>query len=627
MMQTMKQHLVELFTSILSSMDVSNVVLQVSRPEHAGHGDYTTNVAMVLAKQKKQNPITIANELKKAIDARLATMKHLSGHQNIHKDSQTISDSDDENTEENILQAIAKIEVAPPGFINVFLSEANLSTHVMRLPKSEKSARISQKPTGKKIMVEYAHPNTHKAFHIGHLRNITTGECMARLLEAAGNKVIRVNYQGDVGLHIGKCLYGILHIPNGLLQLDSLTNINGKVDFLAYAYVYGAGAYEKGGEAKLEVERINKQIYAKDPTIYPLYEKTRQWSLDYFATIYKRVGTKFDHYYFESETYENGKQLVLDGVKQGIFKEDKGAIIFEGEKYGLHNRVFITGEGNPTYEAKDMGLAKLQFADYKPNEIIHCVGSEQIGYFQVIIEALSHLLPETTGKEKHLVYGWVRLKEGKMSSRTGQVVLGETLLDNVKSEIQNILSHNDTKYSERDQTNISEACAIAAVKYSFLKVGTTQDVAFDMKESVNIHGDSGPYLLYTFARCQSVLRKASIQLTKEAVKKMKPEEREVARLLLYFPEIVQEAADTFAPNMICTYLFTLAQAFNQFYATCPILVTDTEMSKAEMIIAEKEGTKLPSNNVSSFRILLTEAAANTISQGLHILGIPTIEKM
>jgi len=627
MMQTMKQQLTELFTSILASMDVSDVVPQVSRPDHVGHGDYTTNVVMIVAKEKKQNPITIANELKKAIDARLATMKHVGGGQNNHKDSQTISDSDDEKEEENILQAIAKIEVVPPGFINVFLSEASLSTHVMRLPKSEKSARISQKPTGKKIMVEYAHPNTHKAFHIGHLRNITTGECMARLLEAVGNNVIRVNYQGDVGLHIGKCLYGILHTPNGLLQLDSINSINGKVDFLANAYVYGAASYEKGGEAKLEVERINKQIYAKDPSIYPLYEKTRQWSLDYFATIYKRVGTKFDHYYFESETYENGKQLVLDGVKQGVFKEDKGAVIFEGEKYGLHNRVFITGEGNPTYEAKDMGLAKLQFADYKPSEVIHCVGSEQIGYFQVIIEALSHLLPETTGKEKHLVYGWVRLKDGKMSSRLGQVVLGETLLDNVKSEIQNILSHNDTKYSERDQTNISEACAIAAVKYSFLKVGTTQDVAFDMKESVNVHGDSGPYLLYTFARCQSVLRKASIQLTKEVIKKMKPEEREVARLLLYFPEVVKEAADTFAPNMICTYLFTLAQAFNQFYATCPILVTDTEMSKAEMIIAEKEGTKLPSNNVSSFRIMLTEATANTLGLGLHILGIPTIEKM
>jgi len=623
----MKYKISDLFISTLSSMGVSDVVPQVSRPENSGHGDYTTNVAMVIAKKKQQSPIAIANEIKKAIDVQLAILIKKQGNQNSTKKGQTISDFDEENTEENILQAISKVEVAPPGFINVFLSEAKLSTHVIRLPKLEKSARIRQKPTGKKIMVEYAHPNTHKAFHIGHLRNITTGECIARLLEAVGNKVIRVNYQGDVGLHIGKCLYGILHIPNGIAQLDSITTINGKVDFLANAYVFGATAYEKGGEAKTEVERINKQIYAKDPAIYPLYEKTRQWSLEYFELLYKRVGTKFNHYYFESQTYESGKQLVLDGVKQGIFKEDKGAVIFEGEKYGLHNRVFITSEGNPTYEAKDMGLAKLQFGDYKPDMVIHCVGSEQIGYFQVIIEALSHLLPETKGKEHHLVYGWVRLKEGKMSSRTGQVILGEALLDNVKSEIQNILSHNDTKYSERDKNIISEACAIAAVKYSFLKVGTTQDVAFDMKESVNIHGDSGPYLLYTYARCQSVLRKASIQLTSDVVKKMTKEERDVARLLLYFPEIIQEAADSYAPNMICTYLFTLASAFNQFYATCPILVSDKELSKAERIIAQKEGTAVPSNNVSSFRILLTEATAQTIAQGLSLLGIPIIEKM
>lgn len=597
------------------------------RSETTTHGDYTTNIALLLGKEKTQNPITIANEIKKAIDSQLATVRKVSGGHNISKKGQTVSVSTDQTTEKSILQDISKIEVVAPGFINVFLTEASLSTQVIGLPKLEKSARIGQKSTGKKILVEYGHPNTHKAFHIGHLRNITTGECVARLLEARGNKVVRVNYQGDVGLHIGKCLYGLFHMPNGLMQLDSISSINGKVDFLSNAYVAGSAAYEQGGEAKLEIERINKQIYAKDPAIYPVYEQTRQWSLDYFATMYKRVGTKFDHLYFESETFEPGKALVLEGLKKGIFVKDKGAVIFPGEKYGLHNRVFITTEGNPTYEAKDMGLAKLQMEDYKPSKIIHCVGSEQIGYFSVIIEALAQLIPETKEKEQHLVYGWVRLKEGKMSSRKGQVVLGETLLDNVKSEIQNILSHNDTKYSEREQTNISEACAIAAVKYSFLKVGTTQDIVFDMKESVNIHGDSGPYLLYTYARCQSVLRKASIQLNIEPAKKLVPEEREVARLLLYFPEVIRDAADLYAPNLLCTYLFTVSQAFNQFYAACPILVSDEEVSKADRMIAEEEGKPLPSNNVSSFRILLTEAVATTLAQGLAILGIPTIEKM
>jgi len=622
----MKHDLIDLLTAFLSDMGISDVDVQVSRPENPIHGDYTTNVAMVVGKKTHANPIEIATKLKKAIDHQLALIMKNGQHQNLYQKNQTTSNSDGKNTSKISLQDIVKIEVVSPGFLNVFVSEAKLSTHIKNLLNLEKSARIRQKTKGRKIMVEYAHPNTHKAFHIGHLRNITTGECMVRLLKAVGNTVIRANYQGDIGLHIAKCLYGILHTPNGEAQVDSITNVNGKVDFLANAYVKGAAAYEKAADAKLEIERINKQIYAKDPTIYSLYQKTRQWSLDYFETIYKRVGTHFDRYYFESETYESGKTLVLEGEKRGVFVKDKGAVIFPGEKFGLHNRVFITSEGNPTYEAKDMGLAQLQFAEKHPDFIIHCVGSEQTGYFQVIIEALAHLMPETKGKEYHLVYGWVRLKEGKMSSRTGQVILGEWLLDNVKQEIKNILLHNDTKYSEREQNDISEACAIAAVKYSFLKVGTTQDIAFDIKESINVNGDSGPYLLYSYARCQSVLRKAEggrmgaeerkdLEAAGKGIKEpllhkhypLQSEERAVLRQLLYFSEIIEEAARQYAPNILCTYLFTLSQVFNQFYAACPILEAD----------AKKR----------AFRLLMVEATAETLSQGLHVLGIPTIERM
>lgn len=622
----MKHDLIDLLTAFLSDMGISDVDVQVSRPENPIHGDYTTNVAMVVGKKTHANPIEIATKLKKAIDHQLALTMKNGQHQNLYQKNQTTSNSDGENITKISLQDIVKIEVVSPGFLNVFVSEAKLSTHIKNLLNLEKSARIRQKTKGRKIMVEYAHPNTHKAFHIGHLRNITTGECMVRLLKAVGNTVIRANYQGDIGLHIAKCLYGILHTPNGEAQVDSITNVNGKVDFLANAYVKGAAAYEKAVDAKLEIERINKQIYAKDPAIYSLYQKTRQWSLDYFETIYKRVGTHFDRYYFESETYESGKTLVLEGEKRGVFVKDKGAVIFPGEKFGLHNRVFITSEGNPTYEAKDMGLAQLQFAEKHPDLIIHCVGSEQTGYFQVIIEALAHLMPETKGKEYHLVYGWVRLKEGKMSSRTGQVILGEWLLDNVKQEIKNILLHNDTKYSEREQNDIAEACAIAAVKYSFLKVGTTQDIAFDIKESINVNGDSGPYLLYSYARCQSVLRKAEggrmgaeerkdLEAAGKGIQEslsqkhypLQSEERAVLRQLLYFSEIVEESARQYAPNILCTYLFTLSQVFNQFYAACPILEAD----------AKKR----------AFRLLMVEATAETLSQGLHILGIPTIERM
>ena len=281
-------------------------------------------------------------------------------------------------------------------------------------------------------------------------------------------------------------------------------------------------------------------------------------------------------------------------------------IIVAGEKFKLHNRVFITGDGNPTYEAKDMGLGKLQFSEYHPDLVIHCVGSEQTGYFQVIIEALAQLVPETKGKEYHLVYGWVNLKEGKMSSRTGQVVLGEWLIDTVKEEISKKVIDNVSKYKDSDITDvngISETLAIAAVKYSFLKVGTTQQIAFDINESINLHGDSGPYLLYTYARCQSVLRKAG-KPTKETPKEvpLAAEEAALARLLLYFPEIVVEAADLYAPNILCTYLFMLAQAFNLFYQKCPILE-------------------------HPYRLKLTDVTAQVLKKGLYLLGIQTVERM
>lgn len=602
----MKQELTELFIALLRELGISDVVPLISRSENSAHGDYTTNVAMVIARKNHDNPITIANKVKDLLESQLASTQGLGGGLTIHQKGQTVSVSGHEKENKNILQDIEKIEVVPPGFINISFSEAKLSTHTSGLLKLEESASIRQKQTDAPVMVEFAHPNTHKAFHIGHLRNITTGECMVRLLEAVGYRVIRANYQGDVGLHIAKCLYGIQKTGTDVAKLEQ-EPLARRIEAIGNAYVAGSAAYEDGS-GKADIERINKQIYAKDPAVYGVYQTTRAWSLEYFDTIYKRVGSHFDRLYFESETYASGKQLVEDGVRQGIFVKDQSAVIFPGEKFHLHNRVFITSDGNPTYEAKDMGLAKLQFSEYHPQRVIHCVGSEQIGYFQVIIEALAQLMPETRGKEQHLVYGWVRLREGKMSSRTGQVILGEWLIDNVKQEIKNILHHNDTNYSESEQNDIAEACAIAAVKYSFLKVGTTQDIAFDIKESVNINGDSGPYLLYAYTRCTSILRKAG-DIPHEVAQpvSLQPEERNLARQLLFFDDVVAEAAEKYAPNLICTYLFSLAQVFNQFYAACPIL----------------EGPK----ERRAGRLELVAAVSTVLKRGLSLLGIPTIERM
>ena len=593
----MKDALTQLFSDLLAEQHITTIVPQVTRSENPSHGEYTTNIAMATAKSLKQNPLDIARDIKKTLEE---WMK-----------------SDEKKKVHPIILAIDHIDVAPPGFINVFLTdEALLQCDSCFKPES---SRCRIKPacrqagpgmiekTGqkkKKIMVEYAQPNTHKAFHIGHLRNITTGESIVRLLEANGNKVIRVNYQGDVGLHIAKCLYGILQSSKFRVQSSDKKTLKQKIDMLAQAYVMGNTAYEKDEAAKKEIDSINKKIYRKEPDIYPLYEKTRNWSLEYFESIYKRLGTHFDRLYFESEVYELGKQLVLEGMEKGIFEKSDGAIIFPGEKFGLHNRVFITSEGNPTYEGKDIGLSKLQFGDYHPERIIHCVSTEQIEYFKVIFEAIARVFSDTRGKEYHLPYGFVQLKSGKMSSRTGNVVLGEWLLDETKKEIQKILKTGGRAYEKGENDTIAEIASVAAVKYAFLKVSTTQKIAFDIKESINLNGDSGPYLLYTYARCQSVMRKNNVrhQISNVSHHILNKEEHDLVRLLFYFPEIIEDAGKHFAPNTLCSYLFNLAQAFNLLYAKHPILGND-------------------------LRLMLTEKTATTLKEGLRLLGIETVERM
>ena len=565
----MKIIIQKILTDMLVDMGIPDVKPDVDISDTPEHGDYTTNVAMKLSKTLKKSPMQIGKELQNRLGKDGALKK----------------------------AGVEKIEVMPPGFINIFISNEFLLENLKKplLPNNEKKQTI---------LVEYAQPNTHKAFHIGHLRNIITGESVVRLLETDGNHVIRANYQGDVGLHIAKALYTLLHIPNLKSQISILKTIQQKTDFLAQAYVSGNKAYEEDEDAKKEINAINKKIYEKNPDIYPLYEQTRAWSLEYFDLMYTRLGTHFDRLYFESDVYTLGKQLVTDGIKKGIFEESDGAVIFPGEKFGLHNRVFITSEGNPTYEGKDIGLAKLQFGDYHPDTVIHCVSTEQIQYFNVMFEAIARVFPDTRGKEYHLAYGFVQLKSGKMSSRTGNVVLGSWLLDEVKKAMEKIINEGKREYGDTDNEDIAEKATIAAIKYAFLKVNTDQEIAFDINESVNITGDSGPYLLYTYARCKSVIKKSKGNSQQSAgnSQTLNEEEHAVARLLLFFPDIVGSAATNYAPNILCEYLYDLAQAFNLFYAKHTIVGSDT-------------------------RLTLTQAVADVMMTGLTLLGIPTVERM
>jgi arginyl-tRNA synthetase len=666
----MKQQIQQLFAEILETMGISDAVIVVEVPENPTHGDYTTNVAMTLAARLKAPPVKIAQQIVDAIKK----------HQN-------------ESGEKN-LSWLKNIDIAGPGFINLWLSDSHFGNKIDEVleqtdrygsventvfsaqdgsvqqqnhkEKVDKGATVASKTKkgaksaakagtkqsdvsssagkegkssalasfGKRIMVEFAHPNTHKAFHIGHLRNITTGESIVRLLSAVGHDVTRVNYQGDVGMHIAKALYALLELSPYKEEVQSVTGVQARVEFLGRAYAAGSKAFEDpsadGEKAQAVIKDINALIYAsaqqyakevgRDPgttdylslvknhvhplqTVYALWKETRQWSLDYFDTVYKRVGTVYDRFYFESECLA-GVDIAKQAVQDGVLKESDGAIVFDGKAHGIDTRVFVNSLGLPTYEGKELALSRMETKEFgELDRIIHVVGPEQASFFTVTFKAEELLGFVKPGMQHHLIYGWVKLKHGKMSSRTGNVVLGEWLLDESKKEILRILETSKAEYSESEKEAIAEACAVAAVKYAFLKVSTNQEIAFDLKESVSFEGDSGPYIQYTYARCKSVLRKAT-SITSPESWTLNDEERIVVRRIAQFPDVVVDTAVRFSPSTLCTYLFQLAQEFNVFYAHQSILEDE-----------------------SGRRLSIAEATAQVLNNGLYLLGIPVIERM
>ena len=559
----------------LKRLGVSESEIDLQPPANAAFGDYSTSVALKLSKLLKKNPMEIAEEVKK-----------------------NFSKSD----------FIEKIEIVKPGFINFWISEKYLLKQTEQISHEQFDFPHFHLGKNKKVMVEFAHPNTHKLFHIGHLRNISTGESLVRILQAVGNKVIRSNYQGDVGLHIAKCLWGI---KNHKSKISNLKSLQEKIEFIGKMYTKGTKAYEDDPKTKEEIIKINKMIYDQDKEILSLWQETKKWSLDYFDEVYRRVDSHFDRLYLESEVTKRGLEISQEAFKKGILEKSKGAVVFNGKKYGLDTRVFINSLGFPTYEGKELGLAEIEFSEFgELDRNIHVVTPEQKSFFNVTFK-VEELVDEKKYKNKqyHLVYEWVRLKAGKMSSREGNIIEANWLIDQIKEKI--------VKQFECDEKT-AETLAVASAKYSFLKNSLQTVIAFDIDESIAVEGNSAPYLIYTYVRCQSVLHRHSgkaegrVQNLNNdsgvaSLPRMTESETNLLRKLYQFPEIVLKATQNYSPNFIATYLYELASGFNLFYQKNPIL-------KAEKGIKE-------------LRLLITRATGNSIKKGLHLLGIKTVERM
>ena len=557
------------------------VVLE--HPANSEHGDYSTNIALVLAKKLNKDPREIAEDIVLRI-------------------------------KDKGLKILDRVEIAGPGFINFFLSQNYLMGEMGEVQKKKEKYGTSVSSKGKKVMVEFTDPNPFKEFHIGHLYSNIVGESLSRVFESQGALVKRANYQGDVGMHVAKAVWGMKKkMEADKLSLAGLAkkSLEERVKFLGQSYALGADAFERDESAKKEIGELNRKIFALDKEIKELYLKGRKWSLDYFEKIYKRLGTKFNYYYFESKVGKVGLETVKEGLKKGIFEESQGAVIFPGEKYGLHSRVFINSQGLPTYEAKELGLAPTKYKDFKYDTSVIVTGNEIIGYFKVLIQALKLLSPEIGNKTFHVSHGMVRLPEGKMSSRTGKILAGDELIDQVQGKVLERMKTSGSEVPQKEWEKAAEKIALAAIKYSLLRVTPGKDIIFDIDTSLSLEGDSGPYLQYTYARAKSILRKAKLSDTKFPKlreTKFEKEEMDVLRYIYRFPEVAAEAARLFSPNIVAQFAVELAQKYNVFYNVLPVLQAETKETK-------------------QFRLALTSSVAQLLQNSLHLLGIETLERM
>ena len=470
-----------------------------------------------------------------------------------------------------------------PGFLNFSLSEDYLKDALNNYKIG------SDTFADKTVICEFSDPNPFKVLHVGHLYTSIVGDSISRLFEYAGANVVRANFGGDVGLHVAKTMYVLKQKDTSSLTIEDI----------AKCYVEGTAAYEDDEAAKAEITALNKEIYkinAEDihsTELADLYWKGRELSYDYFKAFYASIGVKFDKYYPESTVAALGLQTVKEQLEKGVYEMSDGAVIFDGDKFGLHTRVFINKEGVPTYEAKDVGLIFTKYNDFHFDKSVVITGSEQLEYMKVVLKSVEQYAPELVEKTSHLTHGLVKLPGNvKMSSRKGNFLKAVDVLNMVKEELKN-------EYNSED-----EKVALAATKYAFLKYRMGGNIIFDPKESVKMTGNSGPYLLYSAVRAKKILSNCSNDNELENYT-YNIYEKKLIKKILEYKTVLDDAVAEMAPHKVANYLYELAQEFSRFYENCPVAGSAEEATRAKLVKTYLE----------------------TITHGLNILGIEIPEEM
>lgn len=560
----MNDNIHSLLASAIRSTFAVDIDVELTRPDEQ-FGDYATNIAMQLAGRLQRNPREVAEELAGVLRTTL----------------------------QDLVQVIS---VAGPGFINIRLSDQAMLQLATRAPSAKPETYKDQV-----IVAEYSDPNPFKVLHAGHLYTSVVGFAVGNLLEAAGGEVHRVNFGGDVGLHVGKTMWAMLQDLGGEYP-EKLQDVaeNERASWLAGFYVAGTNAYEDDELAKAAIIELNKRVYQiheandHESPFAQLYWTTRQWSYDAFDAFYARIGTPFEKYYPESQTAPIGLKTVREQLAKGVYEESDGAVVFKGEPYGLHTRVFINSQGIPTYETKDVGLIMLKKQDYNFDHSVVITGNEQSQYMAVVLKSIEQFAPELTQATTHLTHGMLKMKGGvKMSSRKGNILRANDVLDAASEANKRLNGREDDQAS------------LGAVKYAFLKQRIGPDIIYDPEESVSLEGNSGPYLQYAHARACSILAKATDQQSQQEIVDLQSGERSLARKISEYPEVIQKAVNELMPHHVSTYLYELAQSFNRFY----------------------EHNRVMGDEREAVRLRLVSLYAAVLKDGLTLLGIAAPDHM
>lgn len=571
-------------------VELETVEFQATRKEFAGD---ITVVVFPMLRFVKGNPVQIGETIGNYLVENVSTVKGF-----------------------NVVKGFLNIEISDSYFVDAFNTIKDHTTYGLVSPLAE----------DKSVMVEYSSPNTNKPLHLGHVRNNLLGYSVAEILKASGKKVYKTQIINDRGIHICKSMLAWLKFGEG--ETPESTGLKGD-KLVGNYYVKFDQEYKKEiqdlvakgsteDEAKknapilVEAQQMLLKWEAGDDEVVSLWKKMNGWVYDGFNVTYNNLGVDFDTLYYESNTYLLGKEFVEQGLKSGVFvKEDDGSVWCDLTEDGLDKKIVQRSDGTAVYMTQDIGTAIQRIKDFPDvGGMVYTVGNEQDYHFKVLFLILKKLGFDWAENLYHLSYGMVDLPSGKMKSREGTVVDADDLVDEMAKtagEISEELGKLDG-YSEAEKQELYKVIGLGALKYHILKVDPKKRILFDPKESIDFQGNTGPFIQYTYARIQSILRKADVGSSEIKSTDLHPKEKELIKQLQLFPEVIQNAAEQHSPALIANYTYDLVKEFNSFYQNVSILGADNDDEK-------------------QLRVALSQTVANTIKTAFSLLGIQVPERM